>query len=200
MKYSFCAVVAILGLIGFVEATPGPVATSKPTTTRVALIDMAEVFRKYQSFVDQRKTMRNELIASEATGKAKLAHLEALKNDLTQHPAGSAEHKKLQNMLIDGAADYKAFRQKQQKTFLRKESEVYKSVYLAVRKQVDETAAKRGFSLVLRYNAQGVDTAKDPKTVLNRMNRLVVSHAKQIDITAEVIAELNRKYQARRTR
>lgn len=194
MRKQFFAFAVLLGLIGFVQAKPATAPEVEAKATRVALIDMADVFLKYKWFTDERARLRKELVAAEATGSAKKSHVQDLQTALKLKPAGSPEARKLSDQIVDAEAELKAHNQKVQVRFVAEESAVYKKVYLKVQKQVAETARHMGFTLVLRYNPASVKDASDPKTVISRMNRLVVVHDDAIDITKEVLTELNENY------
>lgn len=196
MRNQLFVFAAILVVAGFVQAQPGPMPKPKTKPTRVALIDLGRFFKNYDGFKSERQKLQKQLAAQTELGKAKIAHLQALKNDYKLLPAGSAEARKLANAMVDAFNEYKASRKKQKQRFLNLESEIYKSTYAKIERQVSEIAARKGFTLVLRYNSEGVLETQDPKTIRSRLNRMVVLHDPSIDITDVVTAELNKKFQS----
>ncbi|MCH8830625.1 MAG: OmpH family outer membrane protein [Planctomycetes bacterium] len=131
---------------------------------------------------------------SDATAKIQREKLTELQGDLKDAVTGSKAARQLQKDLIKKAAEYQTFRKTEQLRFLNQEAAIYKTIYMKVKKVVSEIAAKRGFTLVIRFNHQGVAAALDSKTILKRMNRLVVSYDKSIDITETVLKTLNDRY------
>lgn len=185
---------AVVALIAGFAVRPSTAVAQKNMPHKIGLIDMAEIFRNYTKFKALRADMQDQLIESDKKSKAMMAQMQSLQDRAKKLLEDSPERKSLQNQLVDLSAEYKAYRQKQQIEFLGKESKVYKDVYLEVATAVRQYAEFYKYTLILRYNRQGVEDAKDPKTVLNRMNRLVVYVKPGEDITKPVLDYLNKKY------
>ena len=194
MRNRILVLAVIFLLIGMAQAKP----TSRPRKVskgdRIALVDMAEVFKKFEAFTDHREKLKKEVLASAATAKIQREKLTELQGDLKDAVTGSKAARQLQKDLIKKAAEYQTFRKTEQLRFLNQEAAIYKTIYMKVKKVVSEIAAKRGFTLVIRFSHKGVATALDSKTILKRMNRLVVSYDKSIDITETVLKTLNDRY------
>ncbi len=106
----------------------------------------------------------------------------------------SPEFKQIEQTMIQKQADLESFRKVQQRDFLRKESEIYKQVYLETQKAVQLYAQHFNYTLVMRFNRAKVEEAENPQAVLQSMNRQVVFHRGQDDITQPVLDYLNRTY------
>lgn len=157
MRNKLLAFVAVLLLIGFVYADPKPrgrASAGSAKAHRLALVDMAHIFKNSTEILDRREALKREIAASDPRAKT-------------------------------GA-----------QRFREKEVKIYKEVYLSVQKFVVEVAHKRGYTMVIRFNREGVADATEPKTILTKLNRLVIYSQKSQDITDEVLKELNRRYDA----
>lgn len=185
---------AIVALIAGFAVRPSTAVAENTIPHKIGLIDMADIFRKYTKFQSQRAEMQDQLIESEKASKGLMTQMQAIQERIKKFRDDSPEKSRLQNELVDLSAKYKAHRQKQQIEFLGKESKVYKDIYLEVATAVRQYAEFYKYTLILRYNRQGVKDAKDPKTVLSRMNRLVVYVKPGEDITQPVLDYLNKKY------
>ncbi len=93
------------------------------------------------------------------------------------------------------ASDFEAFRKVAQRDFLRKEAEIYKTVYLEVSDAVKLYAQHYKYAVILRFNREDIQTSSNPEEVLQSMNRQVVYFYAKDDITESVLQYLNKKYQ-----
>ena len=101
---------------------------------------------------------------------------------------------KREKQLLQESSAYKAHRESKQREFLRKESKIYKTIYLEVTDMVQKYAEHFNYTLVMRFSRQGLDSSNNPKTIMQRMNRQVVYHREKDDITDAVLDVLNRNY------
>lgn len=196
MQRKLFACAAVFALMGLVSAGPKPPKKPGRDGDRLGLVDMAHVFKNSHEFLNRREALKKEITASDAKAKTMVTELKALQEDLKDAAAGSADQKDLQLQLVERKARYERFRNSEQQRFLKKEAKIYKEVYLKVQKLVSEIARKRGLTTVFRFSREGVETAKEPKEVLNKMNRLLIHYEKSQDITEAVLKELNARPEA----
>jgi Skp family chaperone for outer membrane proteins len=194
MKGTLCGLAVVALLIGFVEAKPGGLPKADFRGDRVGLIDMAHVFKNSKEFTARRDRLKAEIEASDAKSKKFVADIAALQQMVKDAKFGSVERDALEKQLIKATSDYQVFRQSEKSRFLGKEAEIYKDVYLNVQRLVTEHSRKHGFPVVMRFNRSGLNAAKEPKEILNGMNKLVIHYERSRDITDAVLAELNRRY------
>ena len=100
--------------------------------------------------------------------------------------------------MITKKSELEAYRASQQRDFLRKESEIYKQVYLETQDMVQKYANAYQYTLIMRFNRSSVEDAENPQEVIQSMNRQVVYHKKGDDITDPVLRGLERSLQANR--
>lgn len=189
----------IVALIAGVVVRPSVAVAqngSQAVPHKIGLIDMAEIFKNYTKFKALREDLKNEIKKSDGRSKGMVTQLQALQEKIKspKYLDDSQQKKQWKNDLLDLSAQYKAFRQKQQIEFLDKESKIYKDIYLEVTTAVRQYAEFYKYSLILRYNKQGVQEATAPKDILSRMNRLVVYIKPGEDITSAILSHLNKEY------
>ena len=78
---------------------------------------------------------------------------------------------------------------------MRRESQIYKTVYLEVSDAVQKYADYYKYTLIIRFDRQGLDDKATPPEVVQRMNKQVVFHRTDDDITDAVLQYLNRLYE-----
>lgn len=179
----------------------GPVTAQRPRRVhadlsgRVALIDMAYVFKNYRKFNDLRESLKAEIESADRDAKHLYREIQGLEAAIKSMKAGTAGFRETENKLSRLRSRHEAFRSKCQKEFLRKEARIYKRIYLEVTTVVEDYARSRGCPLVIRFSRDGVERVVDPQTILQRMNRLIVFHERDCDITDSVLRRLNDTYE-----
>jgi len=185
------AAVAMICGFGLLNAE----AQQPSTPHKIALIDMAHVFKNYAKFEALRENLKGEIKASEDRMQADIQQLKAMKEKLDMMTESSPGFKQAEAELASKAAEIDAGRKVMQREFLRKESQIYKQVYMEVTNAVKMYADYYKYSLVLRFNRQQIQEDDDAEAVINGMNKQVVYHRAEDDITEAVLDYLNKKYQ-----
>ncbi|MBX3437041.1 MAG: OmpH family outer membrane protein [Planctomycetaceae bacterium] len=195
------AVAMLASLLVVSGKIQGQTQPQRPAATgdvphKVGLIDMAEVFKDYQKFKGLRDELQAEIEHSDNKARAMMEEMKKLQElaQSGQYKQDSAEFKKIEQQLITRKGELESFRQVQQREFLRRESEIYKTVYLDVQDMVRMYAEKFDYTLIVRFNRSKVDEAENPQEVIQSMNRQVVYHRGQDDITPRILQALNQQY------
>jgi Skp family chaperone for outer membrane proteins len=77
--------------------------------------------------------------------------------------------------------------------YQRKEAEIFQNIYVDAVDVIKLYAEHFDYSMVMRFNSADLDKS-NPTSVVNGLNKLVIYHRPQDDITDAVIDYLNRKY------
>lgn len=177
---------------GGVQAAQAQNSPSQPHM--IALIDMAEVFKKYKKFEAMRETLKTEITASEAEMKKEIETLQALQAKLQSLDEASPAYAATEKELASKASDLEAVRKVKQREFLRKESSIYKAIYMESTEAVSKYADYYKYTLVLRFNRTDITENDNAKDVINGMNKQVVYYRPEHDITDAVLKYLNDRY------
>lgn len=194
------AVVVVAGLICFsANSRAQSNGTSASAPTKIGLIDMAEVFKKYKKFDALREGLKADIKATDDKAKGMAAQAKALQEQLKSgtFAPDSAQYKKIESQLIQLQAEFTGFKQQSQREFMRKESQIYKTVYLEVASSVEKYAKYYKYTMILRFNRKNLEEADDPQGVLQSMNKQVIYSQPEDDITDSVVDYLNRVYAGR---
>lgn len=192
------AVVATLSLTiltGVSSAQTQPAARNT-APHKVGLIDMAHVFKNYSKFTALRDELKEQIAQSDGQAKQMAEKIKALQSQLKsgQLKEGSPGYVAKERELIQATSDFEVFRKGAQRDFLRKESQIYKTVYMEVVDSVQKYAEYYNYTLVMRFSRDELEDDAEPQEVLQRMNKQVVFHRGEDDITLSVLDYLNRKY------
>lgn len=163
---------------------------------QIGLIDMAQVFKEYEKFKTLSDGLRAEVEASDAEAKEKIDELQQIQSQLTSGTLteGSAEYATLEASLATKSSELETFRKLKQRDFLRKEADIYKTVYLEVQDAVQKYARYYKYTLIMRFNRDKVEDAENPQDIIQSMNRPVVFHRPEDDLTDPILNYLNGEY------
>lgn len=200
---SAAAVAVLAGFSSFVVTAWGQAQKNQPPasppqgaapTHKIGLIDMAHIFKNYKKFNTLRDDLKVEIEASDKKAREMAETIKATQEQMKTFKEGSPDFAATEKRLAELTTEFETFRKVQQREFLRKESAIYKTVYLEASDAVEKYAQYYGYTLIIRFNREGLDSADDPQTVIQRMNRQVVYHTPDDDITDKILGYLNREY------
>lgn len=198
LMVSAAVVVVLVGLSSFVVTAWGQGQQSRTADDqphKIGLIDMAHIFKNYSKFESLRDDLKQEIEQSDRKAKQMAQQIKALQQEMQQFKEGSPDFVQREKKLAELTSEFETYRKVEQREFMRKESQIYKTVYLEAAEAVQKYAQYYGYTLIIRFNREGVDSAEDPQTVIQRMNRQVVYHAPDNDITDAILGYLNKEYQ-----
>ncbi|WP_175517437.1 OmpH family outer membrane protein [Planctomicrobium piriforme] len=178
-------------------AATAPAAATPAATHQVGLIDMAHVFKNYQKFSALTESLQSEIEQTDSEAKALVQKFQQLQGQLSSGSLqeGSPEFTRIESDMLKAQTDLESFKRVAQRDFLRKEAEIYKTVYLEVEDAVQRYASYYKYTLVLRFSRDNVNEATDPKEIINGMNRQVVHFRSEDDITDPILDYLNSAWQ-----
>ena len=174
-------------------AQSAPKGNNAGVVHKVGLIDMAHVFKNYEKFTALREELKAEIQQSDTQAKAMAEKIQTVQKEMKDFKQGSPEYLAREKQLAQAASDFEAFRKVAQRDFLRKESRIYHTIYMEVTDTVKKYTKIYNYTLIMRFNRENLDT-DDPKKLIQGMNRQVVFHRADDDITLSVLDYLNRNY------
>ena len=163
-------------------------------THQVGLIDMAHVFKNYDKFKGMTEEMQEAAKQAQADATAMVEQMKTIQTTMQGLTEGSPDYIKNETAILTLQTKLESFRKVQQREFLRKEAEIYKTVYMEVQEAVQKYAKYYKYTLVLRFNRQSVDAAENPQEIITSMNRQVVHYREQDDLTDPILNFLNDEY------
>lgn len=186
------AAVLLVTSTGFGQSA-APAAPVSTAPHKIALIDMAHVFKNYEKFTRLREDLKAEIQASEEEAKSRAMKLQEMQQKMKTYTESSPEFTAAEQQLAKASAEFEAFRRAAQRDFLKKESQIYHTVYLDATDAVAKYAKYYKYNLVLRFNREELDTENAQK-LIEGMNRQVVHFEPENDITLSVTDYLNKRY------
>lgn len=183
----------ILALGGNVVWSQSGKAPKETKPHKVGLIDMAHVFKHYEKFDSMRDELKGKIGDSENKAKMMAEQIKNLQAELKDIKEGKPGYDEKEKQLAKVSADFEAFRRSTQRDILKEESKIYHQVYMEVADAVKRYSKYYGYTLVLRFNREDLNP-EDPQGLIQGMNRQVVFHQPEDDMTDSVLEHLNQKF------
>lgn len=181
-------------LLGTVHVLRSDETAATRTASDIALIDMAKVFKSYARFEELREELKKEIAAAEILGKEMQAEVASLKraHEAAKKAKDYEQAEKLDNKLSRATEEQTKFVKDTQKQFVKKEAEVYRTVYAEISELVKAYCQEKRIKLVMRFASDGIPEANaEASEILQSMNRQVV-YEEGLDITDEIIRRANK--------
>lgn len=177
------------------KKTASAAAAQAEPPHKIALIDMGRVFKEYKKIEVLKEDWKSEFQINEDNAKKLTAQIQQVIEQMKEFKPGSSDYIKLEKQQTDMAAKLGAFKQTAQRELLRKEAELLKTVYLETMDVIEKFADRFGYTLVMRFNSDTFE-GEDMSKMQLVMNRVIVYHRAEDDLTDGVIKYLNRQFDA----
>jgi Skp family chaperone for outer membrane proteins len=171
---------------------PAATGAAQALPHQVGLIDMAHVFKEYNKFKTLSDALKAEVQDTDNQAKDMVQGLQAMQSGTLAE--GSDQYVALEQQLVTKGTELETFRKMKQREFVRKEADIYKTVYLEVQDAVSQYAKIYKYTLIMRFNREKVEGAENPQEIIQSMNRPVVFHQAKDDITDPILKFLNERY------
>jgi Skp family chaperone for outer membrane proteins len=193
-RLAFLLVAAIL-LAGPSSTTLAQGTAASSTPHKVALIDISRVLKEYKKVDALRSEIKAEIAKSETQRTAMVKQMNIVKDKLKSPniQQGSAKAVELEKQGLKIEAEFNSFKKGERTRILRREAQLLKTIHGEIKAVVKRAADAWGYTLVLRFNSTASDAAT-PNNVVGQLQRQVVYHRGEDDITQPVIEYLNKQY------
>lgn len=195
-RIAFTAVLTAAIVAGFIFTRPTVAQAEKAAAGKIGLIDIVYVFKNYDKVETMLKALAEEAKETDSALKTKVQDMQQIQKQLKSGnlAQGSPQYKQLEQKLITLSTEVESERKMRQLEFVRKESEIYKSVYVEIQDTVSMFAKHYDYDVILKFSRDNVDEASNPQQVMQRMNRQVVHFDPQDDITEPILKYLDQQF------
>lgn len=175
------------------EKAGGAGAPAAQASAKIGLVDMGKVFKKYEKFARLREDLQGQMTQMQNEAKGVKAQVEKLSEELKGYNKDSKEYRALQEKIVRITTEYEAKMKLAGPEMARKEAQIFEDVYLEVTDVVKKYAEFYNYTLVIRFNSDQID-ADSPQQLAQGLNKLVLYHRPENDITQPVIDFLNKQF------
>ncbi len=157
--------------------------------TRVAIVDIGEVFKGHPVFSQKLESLKQEAEQFKATSLQLQQSLMQKAEVLKQYTPGSSEFKQAEASLAQESAAMEVDQRDKMRQLMQQEAGLHFDTYAEVNKLIEGYCDQHGIQLVLRFNSEQMDP-KNPGSIMQKVNGSVIYHDQDKDITSKIIAQL----------
>ena len=187
-----CAYCLLFSVFGVPSATGSmadqSVNDGKSEKTKIAVIDMAFVFKKSKLFEQSKEALKLKIADANDVAKKMVTEIQQLTQKSMSLDKDSEERKELEIRLKRKTKEFEEIKKEGSRTFLKEESEIYLKVYRIAEKEVASYAQAHKIDLVIRFQRDDIDES-NPQTMLQNLSRQVV-YQNSLDISDEIISAM----------
>ena len=187
-------------ILAFTIATFAPsIVSAQSQPTKVAVANPGRIFQELKETGDLRKAMEAKETQVKNTNFEKQQKIKDLQAKRDQLKPDSAGYTEANRDLMQAAIDYEVWKQVTQAEVQAEQKRQLVNIFTRITNAVTEVATARGIDLVITEQRAEIPDNLDQLNVdqlRNLINSRNVLFAKpQIDISADVVAALNAKYE-----
>ena len=160
---------------------------------RIALLDLGRIFKEYKKFNVLADTLKADAKDREQTLVQFQNQMKRLVDERKTRKPDSPDFQALEKELAKTKAEMEYTRDSAQREFIRREAELYHTIYQEAIAEVNRLAHQHQLTLVLRFSSDEI-TAGDPQDVIKGINRWVLYSDPGMDLTQTVLNALNARY------
>ena len=173
------------------QQAPPPRGGSPAIAHGVAVIDITYILDNYARLKQASDAFKKDVEAVGLNFKKEQESFVKEAEKLKGFKPGSPDYKALEETLTKRQSDLKVNASIKEKEFGERESKIYLTAYQEVSNAVKVYAERNGISLVLRFSGAPVDQ-NNRDAVRAELFKTVMYNSREIDITDQILAELNR--------
>ena len=180
------------------QGGPNPGGPSAPRTSPapvnqlgIAVIDVTYILDHYSRLKQDTEKFKRDMDDAEAQLKRERDVMAKKAEKLKTFKPGTPDFKALEEEIIKAESDWKLRVNRQKGEFAERDANNFLKAYQELTQQVKVYADRNNISLVLRFNGARVDPT-NPQAVQMELSKMVMYYHKDIDITDQILTELNR--------
>ncbi|MGB0762015.1 MAG: OmpH family outer membrane protein [Rubripirellula sp.] len=192
------AIITTTALVPALVSAQTAQPASASTGHRVAVVDVAYIFKTHPGIRAEVSKVENDLKAFDAQMKAKQGELKQLAEKLPQYKIGTPEYGALEQQIAEGDSQLRIQMTSKRRELADAEARIYYQNYERITAGVKVMADFYKINLVLRYNSDKMDLEK-PDTVIRGVMKNIVYHDEDLDMTKAIMQYLTKQMEQQAT-
>ncbi|MEM1069887.1 MAG: OmpH family outer membrane protein [Planctomycetota bacterium] len=182
------AIAAIVSLTALAPVT----AAAQETGHRIAVVDVAYVFKNHPGIKNQVAQVEADLKAYDAELKAKRDELQQAAEQLKTFKVGSPDYAAQEERVAQLESKLRLDMQRKRQELAEKEAKIYFDNYKLISEGVKFLAGHYKINLVLRYNSEDMNK-ENGDSVIRGVMKNIVYHDESLDMTKGVMQYLDQR-------
>ncbi|QDU61761.1 Outer membrane protein (OmpH-like) [Planctomycetes bacterium Pan216] len=158
---------------------------------RIAVIDVNQVFKDYEHYKALTEDLKGQIQNKDHELRTIQQEIRAMESQLVQLK-GAGDREGIERQLHEKTFEFKKLGQKYQQEMVLREASVYSTCYKEMTDLLTRYCDEHGIHIVLRLREES--ESENPQMVLQTIQRQVVHHHKNLDLTGVITQGLNAQY------
>jgi Skp family chaperone for outer membrane proteins len=158
---------------------------------RVALVDVAYIFKNYDKFTRLYENMKSEVKQREKEIADAQSDLKILMNKKQSLTPDSPDYKRVEQQIVQKKGQLELDAESARREFTQKEASLYHQTYQEVENQIKLFAQRNNITLVLRASSDNDSGTANPQDVIKEVSQMVIYSLPEMDITQPILTALN---------
>lgn len=169
--------------------SPARESVAPVSTPNVVVLDVALVFKSHVRFKQRMEEVRRDIDRFDKEFAQERQTIVGQGARLKDFKSGSPEYREIEERISRELAELRIKTVSRKNELLEREGRIYHETYQQIVAAVTHLADRYGFSLVVRYDSESIDSS-DGGSIFKAINRDVV-HQRGLDISKLVIEQVN---------
>ncbi len=186
-----CLVFALLASFTYTNVN---LANAEAEDFKIGVVDISRVFEKYQKRIDLDQGLKGQEKEFQEQINSKKKEIIDLDEETQLLDLGSESRSKNENLLERKNVELEGFAKFAERQLLKKYKEFFENVYEEVVQKVEEIGKQEGFDLIVKKEESELKSGQISDLQFKIGIRTVLYHSDSVDITLDVIDNLNASY------
>jgi Skp family chaperone for outer membrane proteins len=169
-------------------------ANAEPGDIRIGIVDISKVFEKYNKRIDLDKELKGLETEFQDEINKKRKEMIDLDEETQLLDLGSESRSKNEELLERKNVELEGYAKFAERQLLKKYKDFFENTYGEVVKRVEEFGKQENFDLIVKKEAPELESGQISDLQFKIGIRTVLYHSKSIDITSNIIENLNDTY------
>jgi len=173
------------------------IVSSAEAQTKVAVVDIGQVFKSHPSFSQQLESLKAEADNFKVETQQLQSKLMEQAGVLKNYQPDSAEFRQAETELAKESAALEVEQRNKLRLLMEREAKLHYDTYIQIQRAVATFSEQRAIQLVIRHDATPMDP-KQPGTIMQKVNSKIVFHRPNNEITQQIVAMVAQSDNAQR--
>jgi len=184
-------VLALLASFSYINVN---LAHAETEDFKIGVVDISGVFEKYQKRIDLDQELKEQEQGFQDEINKKRKEIIDLDEETQLLDLGSESRSKNENLLERKNVELEGYAKFAERQLLKKYKEFFENTYQEVVQKVEEIGKQSNFDLIIKKEEPNLESGQISDLQFKIGIRTVLYHSESVDITSDVIDNLNASY------
>jgi len=186
-----CLAFALLASFTYINVN---LANAEAEDFKIGVVDISGVFEKYQKRIDLDQALKEQEQGFQDEINKKRKEIIDLDEETQLLDLGSESRSKNENLLERKNVELEGYAKFAERQLLKKYKEFFENTYQEVVQKVEEIGKQSNFDLIIKKEEPNLESGQISDLQFKIGIRTVLYHSESVDITSDVIDNLNASY------